>query len=320
MTIKEFFSKTFKRGTNEINPHFGQFFIGDWNIGREPFGKTVFISIEELLTNLANDVTFTLKGGDKDDFFSFKAFFDQEGQFVLNRLFFDGYVVVGKSSAGLQVLAENEYMKIGEGRSIYAVPINRSVYDECYVMRSTTFDTHGVSDWCLCLPFIKYLDNSFNASNTALERLGALVVASPKNTTSMPTPITLNKAEKEKLEQEIQKEYGSLSSQKAIMVLPREMNFDVISLATLDTKTNERARLAILAICDKLKVPANQVAIIDANSSKALSNGSELREGDFAKYQSFERLLNATFVRMAKDMRLSVDYTIYNKPERNGSN
>ena len=74
--------------------------------------------------------------------------------------------------------------------------------------------------------------------------------------------------------------------------------------------------MAVLAICDRMKVPANQVAIIDANSSKSLSNGSELREGDFNKYQSFERLLNRTFVQMAQAYGMTVDYTIYNKPIR----
>jgi hypothetical protein len=119
------------------------------------------------------------------------------------------------------------------------------------------------------------------------------------------------------MEEEISKEYGLLNRQRQVMLLPRSMRFDTINLTSIDTRLNERVRVAVLAICDRVKVPANQVAIIDANSSKSLSNGSELREGDFSKYQSFERLLNRTFVKMASDIGLNVDYTIYNKPERN---
>jgi hypothetical protein len=48
-----------------------------------------------------------------------------------------------------------------------------------------------------------------------------------------------------------------------------------------------------------------------------LSNGGELKEGDFAKYQTFERLLNKTFIALANAMLLKVDYQIYNKPQRN---
>lgn len=282
-----------------------------------PFGRFVFVTISELLTNLSNDVTFKYNGVNTYDFASFKAFYNLNAEFVLQRIFLDGYVVIGKSNEGLSVLGENDYHKIGTDKILRAVPTDKTKYEECYVLRSVTYETQCVSDFAFCKPFVKYLDNALNASNTTLERLGALVVASPKSTTAMPTPITLTKEQKDKLEKEIEDEYGSLSKQKAIMVLPREMNFDVISLAQLDLKTNDRVRMAILAICDKLKVPANQVALIDANSSKSLSNGSELREGDFNKYQSFERLLNATFMRMANDMGLvGIDYDIYNKPKR----
>jgi len=40
-----------------------------------------------------------------------------------------------------------------------------------------------------------------------------------------------------------------------------------------------------------------------------------MRECDIMKYKSFERLLNKTFIKMAKDLDLVIDYTIYNKPE-----
>ena len=85
----------------------------------------------------------------------------------------------------------------------------------------------------------------------------------------------------------------------------------------------------MLAIADRIKVPANQVGLIDAMSSKSLSNGSELREGDYNKYQSFERLLDCTFVQFARDLGLYPGmsevvqgevvrgyYTIYNKPKQ----
>jgi hypothetical protein len=98
------------------------------------------------------------------------------------------------------------------------------------------------------------------------------------------------------------------------------MHFQVIGMDGVDRKLTEKVRACVLAICDRVKVPANQVAIIDANSSKTLSNGTELREGDYNKYQSFERLLNHTFVRLAEEMGMDVDYTIYNKPERNNGN
>jgi hypothetical protein len=114
----------------------------------------------------------------------------------------------------------------------------------------------------------------------------------------------------------MQNEYGALRKQNTLMVLPREMNVSTLSLANIDIKVQEKVKLAILAIAGKIKIPANQVPLIDAMSSKSLSNGGELKEGDFSKYQSFERLLNKTFIRLAEDMHIRVNYTIYNKPIR----
>lgn len=92
------------------------------------------------------------------------------------------------------------------------------------------------------------------------------------------------------------------------------MDFTTVNLSGLDSKTIEKSKFAIQAICDRIKVPSNQVSIIDGSSSNGLSNGGELREGDLLKYKAFERLLNKTFVKMAKDLDLVIDYKIYNKP------
>ena len=92
------------------------------------------------------------------------------------------------------------------------------------------------------------------------------------------------------------------------------MQFTQINLSALDSKTIEKSKFAIQSICDRLKIPANQVSMIEGSTSNGLSNGGEIREGDLLKYKTFERLLNKTFIRMAKDLDLIVDYTIYNKP------
>lgn len=289
--------------------------FGALSLSRLEFSKVVFLNICELLTDLTNDVTFSLRSGSAEDFGKFRAFFEMNGQFVMNKLFMDGFVVIANDMVGLRVMNVNEYrVQTLKNGATKIVPITKGT--DIYVMKSETFEVMGKSDECFLDSWLTYLNNVLNSSNTISERLGALVVASPKNASTAPTTLVLNKEQKDALEKDIQKEYGSLSTQKSIMVLPREMQFDTISLSSLDIKTAEKARLAILAICDRIKVPANQVAIIDANSSKSLSNGGELKEGDYNKYQSFERLLNRTFVRMALDMGLSVDYTIYNKPVR----
>lgn len=312
--IAEYYKAFRSRLTLKDNRQINGLFEG---IGCDPFARVIFRNIVELLTDITNDVTLINKNGKKAVLFAeFKAFFDTWGKVVLNRLYISGYVVIGhKLGRGFFIMHENsDYYTVSDVNKSIVRPIDESV--SVYVMRSNLYIEEGISDKTLLIPFLDFLDNVLNASATISKRLGTLVVASPKNLTSAATEVILDKEEKEELERNIASEYGTLSRQKQILMLPREMSFTTINLSGLDQKTTEKARLAILAIADRVKVPANQIAIIDANSSKSLSNGSEYKEGDYNKYQSYERLLNQTFITMANHIGLKVDYTIYNKPLR----
>lgn len=287
---------------------------------RFEFSRAIFANICDLLTDLCNDVEFKHNGtGDIMRFVEFRLFFNTWGHVVLNRLFVDGFCVIGKrENGGFFIMSACDYSVKSDTDASIVVPHDPSIY--VYVMRSPCFIERGVSDYVLVRPFLEFLDNVLNSSNTISARMGAVVVMSPKSGANNPTTAVLRADEKERIEKQLAEEYGSLSRQKQILLLPREMDFQTLNLSALDVKLQERVRIAILAICDRIKVPANQVAIIDANSSKSLSNGSELREGDFSKYQSFERLLNSTFVEWAKSLGfLNIDYTIYNKPTRTAS-
>lgn len=295
-------------------------FIGSQlNIGCEPFGDVVFRNIVELLTDLCNDVTWIPKGNyDAMRVAEFVRFFNEDGQTALYRVFKDGYVVVGvfdsEHGGTIRLLDCNEWTEVTKGN--LSVVTSRIEGCDAVVMRSSIFRADGISDYCALKPFVDFLDSTLNASTTMVKRLGAMVVASPENQSGAPTVARLSEEDKKDIEEKMAKDYGAMSSQRQIMLLPRQMRMEVISLVNLDARLNERVRLAVLAICDRVKVPANQVSIIDANSSKALSNGSELREGDFNKYQSFERLLNKTFVKLASDLGMTLTYDIYNKPQR----
>ena len=293
--------------------------FGWGEISCHPYGDTIFRNIVELLTDLTNDVEWvnTRRTGNLR-FAEFKVFFERDGQLALWRVYKRGYAVVGVKdgdSPRFRLFDENEYRK---ERATNNTERYVSKVDDwkCYVMQSETFREEGKSDYDLCKPFVTFLDNVFNASNTSTERLGTFIVASPETPNGYPTPVVLKKPEKEELEKEIETQYGALRRQRQMMILPRGMKFQVIGMDGVDRKLTEKVRTCVLAICDRVKVPANQVAIIDANSGKTLANGTELREGDFNKYQSFERLLNHTFVRLAYEMGMSLTYTIYNKPAR----
>jgi hypothetical protein len=181
-------------------------------------------------------------------------------------------------------------------------------------MKSSTFLTYGKSDLSMCKGFLDYLNDVLNGSATVSKRLGAVVVASPKNLTSSPTAVVLSEEQKKKMEKDMRDDYGALSDQSNIMLLPREMNWQVINLAGLELRLQEKVKTAILAIVDRVKIPANQVAIIDAQTNKQMANGSEIREGDKLKYKTFRRLFERTFVDMARSYELRISYAIDGEP------
>lgn len=314
MKLTDYISRVFTRRNNilvdnTITP------FGFGEITKYEFGRLIFLNICELITDLANDVTLVNNGNYSLRFEQFNAFFDAWGAIVMTKLYEDGFVVIGeREGIGFRILSTNDYQVLSKVDVSEVKPLDPTV--KVYVMRSPTWIARGVSDKTLCMPFIEYIDNVLNASNTACARLGNLIVASPKNVNNAPTATVLTEEQKCKLEDQLKKEYGALADQKQIMLLPREMSFQVVSLASVDIKTPDKVKLGILAIVDRIKAPANQVAIVDAMSSKSLSNGTELREGDFNKYQTFERAFSRSWLQMATDIGLSVGYTIYNKPTR----
>lgn len=313
--MKDAILSLFRRRNNVLNDN-SVFVNGFCGITALPFADVIFMNIIELLTDITNDVELTHK--DNNDimlFAEFKDFFNNYAKRVLNKLFVDGYCVIGyKTGTGFSILTSNDYFVCSDKDKSIVKPIDSNCI--VYVMRSNTYMDTNKSDKKLLHPFLEYLDNVLNASNTVSSRLGSLVVGSPVTPAGNPTASVLNKEERMQVETEISNNYGSLSKQKQFLIFNKSMDLQTINLSGLDQRTVEKSRIAILAICDRIKVPANQVAIIDANSSKSLSNGSELREGDFNKYQSFERLLNQTFIQFANNIGLKIDYTIYNKPMR----
>ena len=332
--LREIVDGVFRRG-NRFYKGFGVS-LGGLKLSCLPFAEAVYYNAVELLTDLDNDVTWKFGQGKESIAAAFVRFFNKYAKVVHTRFFDDGFVVIvheyigeGASRAdSFRIARRTEYTKKADQDYVVIEPSQELIKkgSEVYVLASPTLETTSQSDKQLLRPFLVSLDNALNASNTITERLGAMVVASPAG--SQNTFGRLNEEEKKSIEAEINKEYGALIQQSQFLLLPREMNMQVISLAALDIKTQDRVKTCVLAIADRIKVPANQIAMIDANSSKALSNGSELVAGDLAKYKSFERLLDATFVRMARDLGLPpsgmeeidgvqtpIYYGIYNKPK-----
>ena len=316
MRIIEEIKRRFFRSGNVLNWNARPFF-SDWGFCKHKFSEVIWYNICDILTDLIEDVKLTntaMTSASLNKFVAFKVFVYTHGKQVLQNLFDEGYVVIGYNSNTnlFWQMEPKEYTKVSEGMVTLVEPKNPAV--RTYVMKSSTYVTYSKSDRSICKGFLDFLDDVLNASATVSKRLGAVIVASPKNLTSSPTSVVLTEAQKKEIEATVQRDYGALSSQSNIMILPREMSWQVINLAGLELRMQEKVKTAILAIVDRIKIPANQVAIIDAQGSKQLANGSEIREGDKLKYKTFRRLFERTFADMARDYGISFDYVIDGEP------
>lgn len=291
-----------------------------WDICRHDFASLIWYNICDILTDLAEDVKIEDGRGAQPlsdegaKFAAFRAFFYVWGKTILQKLFDDGYVVIAYDPAGFRfwIMDAKEYAVKTEGEITIIEPHDPTA--NVYVMKSSTYVSRNKSDKAICKGFLDFLDDVLNGSATVSKRLGAVVIASPKNLTNAPTATVLSKEAKDELEKQMREDYGALSKQSNLMLLPREMAWQVINLAGLDLKMQEKVKTAILAIVDRIKIPANQVAIIDAQSSKQLANGGEIREGDKLKYKTFRRLFERSFVDMATYYGLKITYAIDGEP------
>lgn len=297
-----------------------QYWWHGWKGTRYDFANLIWYNICDLLTDIIEDVQITDVSGAAPlseagiKFNSFRSFVYAWGKAILQLLFDRGYVVIGYDPATYRfwIMDETEYRRVRRDDVTIPVPNDSTV--QLYAMKSSTYVVYEKSDRELCKGFLEFLNDVLNGSATVSKRLGAVVVASPKNLTNAPTATVLTEEQKKKLEKDLREDYGALSSQSNVLLLPREMSWQTINLAGLDLRMLEKVKTAILAIVDRIKIPANQVAIVDANSSKQLSNGSEIREGDRLKYKTFGRLFERTFVDMAREYGLSIDYQIDGEP------
>lgn len=316
MGIKDFITRIIPSRFRVLTNTWFNGIFGAWDLTKRNYATLIWYNICDILLDITEDVDMTGDVNASDEgkyqFAAFRAFFFAWGRTVLQALFDTGYCVIGYKDNHYYVMNANEYVTPTSNNFTVVQPIDVNV--QVYVMRSSTYIVRGVSDKSLCAPWLDFLDDVCNASSTVSKRMGAVVIASPKNLTNAPTQTVLTEEQKQALEKQIGNSYGALSNQSNVMVLPREMSWQTVNLAGLDLKTIDKAKFCITAICDRIKVPANQVAIIDTNSMKTLANGSELREGDRAKYKTFRRLFERTFVQMANDLGIRMVYTITGEP------
>lgn len=291
----------------------------DFPLGNFKFAEVIFENITEILIDLQSDTTLLFQGGNKISFDIVNLFFKKEGKKFLYYSYRYGRVFLTFEDNVLTIAEPIDIQKETRGDYDYYFS-KKDKAKRVIVFDSEHYQMYGKSHFDKLFPFFDLLNNILNASNTITKRLGVAVFATPVTPGSSSFTGNLTPEQKKKIEDEIENMYGALDSQNILHILTEDLKFNQINLAGQNINLTERTKIAILTIADKIKVPANQISLIDASASKAFANGSEILAGDFQKYQSFERLLVSTFYRLAEILGCSITYDIYNKPVISNNN
>ena len=285
----------------------------NFQIGNFKFAEVIFENITEILIDLQSDTSLIFKGGNEISFDIINLFFKKEGKKFLYYTYRYGRVFLIFEDNALTIAEPSDIQKETRGDYDYFFS-KKDKAKRVIVFDSEHYQMYGKSHFDKLFPFFDLLNNILNASNTITKRLGVAVFATPVTPGSSSFTGNLTPEQKRKIETELENTYGALDSQSILHVLTEDLKFNQINLAGQNINLTERSKIAILTIADKIKVPANQISLIDASASKAFANGSEILAGDFQKYQSFERLLVSTFYNLAEILGCSITYDIYNKP------
>ena len=291
----------------------------NFQIGNFKFAEVIFENITEILIDLQSDTSLIFKGGNDISFDIINLFFKKEGKKFLYYTYRYGRVFLIFEGNVLTIAEPFDIQKETRGDYDYYF-LKKDKAKRVIVFDSEHFQMYGKSHFDKLFPFFDLLNNILNASNTITKRLGVAVFATSLTPGSSSFTGNLTPEQKKKIEQELENTYGALESQNILHILTEDLKFNQINLAGQNINLTERSKIAILTIADKIKVPANQISLIDASASKAFANGSEILAGDFQKYQSFERLLVSTIFPLAEILGCSITYDIYNKPVISNNN
>ena len=183
-----------------------------------------------------------------------------------------------------------------------------------YCMTTETFDIFQLSDFDLLEPFFRLIDSTFSNTQSAMEAGGKVLMISPAGGDAH-TSAYLDPLQKKEWEESFNDDY--VNSDKSIVStffsnIPALVN--EIDLTALSQNTMLTVKDLILLLAGHLRIPANQIPIIDANTSHGFSNGGELLLGDTLKYKTVKRLMTY-FVDIAAAFGMTATYILKNDPE-----
>jgi hypothetical protein len=226
-----------------------------------------------------------------------KYFLNNELNVAFAELFNNGFLLFLKKKDENGKLTGIKYIRKAQATQ----SLNEWTYDgqELEVFYSDTYEIFGMSDAALLKDTLKAIDNSLNASQTIIKRLGAVIVGTPEQPTQNPQMVQIDKDTKELLEKDTQNDYGMLDEQKQFMFLRRPLKLQRIALGGKDLLITENVEMFTKILCDNMDIPYDVMALSGqstfANQEQAEKSMQDSAEAFISKIWTFFNVMNISF-------------------------
>lgn len=226
-----------------------------------------------------------------------KYFLNNEINIAFAELFQNGFILFKKEVDDKGNLQKVKYIR--KSQAVQAV--NRWTYEghDLEVFYSDTYEVFGVSDAQLLRDTLKAIDNSLNASQTVIKRLGAVIVGTPEQPTQNPQAVSIDDNEKKKLEDDTQNDYGMLDEQKQFMFLRRPLKLQRIALGGKDLLITENVEMFTKILCDNMDIPYEVMAMSGqstfANQEQADKSMQDTAEAFVSKIWTYFKVMGIAF-------------------------
>ena len=226
-----------------------------------------------------------------------KYFLNNELNVAFAELFNNGFLLFLKKKDANGKLTGIKYIRKAQATQ----SLNEWTYDgqELEIFYSDTYEIFGMSDAALQKDTLKAIDNSLNASQTVIKRLGAVIVGTPEQPTQNPQMVQIDKDTKELLEKDTQNDYGMLDEQKQFMFLRRPLKLQRIALGGKDLLITENVEMFTKILCDNMDIPYDVMAMSGqstfANQEQAEKSMQDTAEAFISKIWTFFNVMNISF-------------------------
>ena len=259
---------------------------------RGKYSDAVLLGIFKKIFKRLNMIDFTVVSDNAVTIGTAKYFLNNEINQAFAELFNNGFILFQKTENG----------KVKYIRKIDAVQTpNGWIYDgkPLHQFYSDTFDVFGKSDAMVLKDVLKGIDNSLNAAQTVIKRLGVVIVGTPEQPSQNPQLVSISADDKTELEENIAKDYGMIDEQKQFMLLRKPLKLTRIALGGKDLLITDTVDMFVKLLCDATNIPYDVMALSGqstfANMEQAEKSMQDTAEEYVSKIWTFFKTMGVEF-------------------------